>query len=80
MSKLEIKILTPRETLFEGQVSSLVAPGEDGLFGILPKHSPMIVKLKKGYLKVENQGQAKNIPINEGFLEVKKDVVTVLFA
>lgn len=79
MDNLTIKILTPEEVVFEGSAFSLVAPGQDGLFGILPSHAPMIAKLKKGYLKVEGQGEAKNIPINEGFLEVDEDFVTILF-
>ena len=78
MKELTLKILTPEQVTFEGKVSSLVAPGVKGLFGVWPDHAPMIARLKQGFLKVSGQGQVRSLPINEGFLEVDRNVVTVL--
>ena len=79
MDDISIKIINPKEVVFEGHVSSLVAPGSEGLFGILPGHAPMMALLKGGYLKIEGHGQTKSIFIENGFLEVEKNKVTVLF-
>ncbi len=78
MPTLFIKIINPEEIIFEGNASSLVAPGMQGLFGILPGHASMIAMLKKGHLKIETQEQTKNILVQGGFLEVSENTVTVL--
>ena len=40
--KLKIRITTPRETLFEGEASSVSSTNVDGAFDILPMHANFI--------------------------------------
>jgi F-type H+-transporting ATPase subunit epsilon len=69
---MELHVITPDETLFEGKVSHVVLPGLDGSFGILNDHAPMISALTKGTVKVEqdtaeNDGKKKNGKYNLEF-------------
>ena len=48
-----LKVITPDETLFIGNISQVVLPGIDGSFGILKNHAPMISALAKGTVKVD---------------------------
>ncbi|MBD3636027.1 MAG: F0F1 ATP synthase subunit epsilon [Crocinitomicaceae bacterium] len=57
-----LEVITPDEMLFKGNVTHVVLPGLDGLFGVLSNHAPMISGLAEGTVKVEqvvadNQGE-----------------------
>lgn len=41
--------------LFEGQSASVVLPGDEGQFEILDFHKPILSRLKKGFILVDNQ-------------------------
>ena len=78
MAKLTVKILTPEKISYEGIVNSVIAPGDEGLFGVLPNHAPMIASLVTGKLQIEGEKGVDYIEIMNGFLEVKDNTVTVL--
>lgn len=78
MKELQLKIISPEKLLFQGSVLSVTLPGTDGEFGILPNHAPLIASLDKGEIsyEIEDASQEK-VVIESGFVEVKKNVVTV---
>lgn len=45
------------DIVFEGQASSVVLPGMDGEFEVLDFHKPIISRLKKGYIIVDNRDE-----------------------
>jgi F-type H+-transporting ATPase subunit epsilon len=47
-----LEIVTPFRKVFSEPVSEIVAPGEEGYFGVLPRHTPLLTSLQTGYLKV----------------------------
>ena len=76
---MQLEIITPDKTLFEGEVKSAVFPGTEGSFGVLEGHAPMIATLKVG--KIELTGPANNkmsFPITGGVVEILKNKVVVL--
>lgn len=75
---MKLEIITPNQEIFTGEVSLIQLPGIDGLFEILNLHAPFIAALKKGKIKVENQGNIEYFEINSGVVEVLKNKVLVL--
>lgn len=75
---MKLEIITPNQEIFTGEVSLIQLPGIDGLFEILNLHAPLITALKKGKIKVENQGNIEYFEINSGVVEVLKNKVLVL--
>ncbi len=75
---MKLEIITPNQEIFTGEVSLIQLPGIDGLFEILNLHAPLIAALKKGKIKVENQGNIEYFEINSGVVEVLKNKVLVL--
>ena len=76
---LTLRIVTPEKTLLEEQVVSVQFPGEDGLFGILPRHASMVSLTETGMLVAEKPGGEKiEMLVHDGFAEVRNDVVTIL--
>ncbi len=65
-----LEIVTPVRKVFSGQVNSLIAPGEDGYFGVLPRHAAMLSSLAIGHLKVETPQKTLHFAISGGFAEV----------
>ena len=76
---MNIEIITPDETVFEGIVKLAQFPGIDGSFEILNMHAPLISVLKKGKIKIQdNQNQVQFFDIKGGVVEVLKNKILVL--
>ncbi len=57
------------EIYFEGQATSVILPGVDGELEILDFHKPIITKLKKGLITVDN---TKEFPIRGGVVKMNQ--------
>lgn len=68
------------EILFEGNVTSVTAPGAAGELTVLANHSPLITVLKKGVVKVrvEKEGNLQEFEISGGLLETSGNRTTIL--
>lgn len=78
MATFNMKIVTPESCVFDSEVDSLVAPGVDGLFGVLAHHAPMIAAIDEGVLKASVSGIDIFFGVGKGVLEVSGDHVLVL--
>jgi F-type H+-transporting ATPase subunit epsilon len=76
--KILLEVVTPEKTLLKEMVDIVVAPGEEGEFGVLPNHIPFLSKLKVGELRFRIGTATRFIAIMGGFAEVLPDHVTVL--
>ena len=47
-----LEIITPEQTLFKGEVESVLFPGSLGDFQVLNNHAPIVSTLKKGEVKI----------------------------
>ncbi len=56
----------------------VVAPGEGGDMGILPKHAPLLSTLRFGFIRVRNQGNEEVFTVAGGIIEVQPDIITIL--
>jgi F-type H+-transporting ATPase subunit epsilon len=77
---MNLEILTPEKKLYSGNVYGVQLPGTTGLFEVLEKHAPLVSALKAGRLKVlkDRSNQVSYFDIQEGFVEVINNSVTVL--
>ncbi|MDR2679834.1 MAG: F0F1 ATP synthase subunit epsilon [Tannerella sp.] len=75
---IEIRILSPQGTIYDGKVSHVRFPGEAGAFAVYPSHAPIISTLVKGNIVCFPEGGEKQtFPIRNGFAEIKNDRATV---
>lgn len=76
---LKLEIVTVERMLFSDDVDMVIAPGSEGVMGILPNHASLLTSLKFGELVVRKQGKDDQIfAVGGGFLEVLPNKVTVL--
>lgn len=79
MAKLMVEVVTGDRVVYrEDEVDMVVAPGADGMLGILPRHAPIISLLAMGEMRVVKDRQEEPLTIFGGFLEVAHDTVRVL--
>lgn len=73
------ELVSPERLMLSRQVGMVVVPGSEGLFGVLPRHAPLISTLVPGVIDVYEQGAVTDrIFIAGGFAEVTEDRCTVL--
>ncbi len=76
---MELEIITPDATLFEGKVSLIQVPGSMGSFAILQYHAPIISTLEKGKIRVEDSGgSVQYFDIEGGVVEVQRNKAIIL--
>ncbi len=79
MDTLVLEVLTPNGSIFNGAVTSVTVPGEEGEFGVLAGHVALTTLLKAGVIDViKENGKKESIVVNWGVVQVANNTVTVL--
>jgi F-type H+-transporting ATPase subunit epsilon len=74
-----VEIVTPARVIFQGEITSLSAPGTVGGFQVLYNHAPLLSSLGTGVLKIrEPEGKDVVYATSGGFVEVKNNKAVVL--
>ncbi len=80
MRTYQCSIVTPSGKVFDDQIESLTAPGQEGFFGVFAHHTPMISILKKGVIQIKKNTEQKYFAIDSGILEVAKNNQVLILA
>ena len=79
MNTIHVDVVSAEESIFSGQARFVALPGETGELGILPRHTPLITRIKPGSVRIEMaDGSEEFVFVAGGILEVQPDCVTVL--
>jgi F-type H+-transporting ATPase subunit epsilon len=77
-TKIVLEVVTPMGLLLREEVDEVVAPGEDGYFGVRPGHTPFLTTLGLGEISYRVGGQWFYLTCFWGFCEVLPDRVNAL--
>jgi len=77
---LHVDVVSAEESIFNGEAKFVALPGENGELGILPRHTPLITRIKPGAVRIvrADNGEEEFVFVAGGILEVQPGVVTVL--
>jgi F-type H+-transporting ATPase subunit epsilon len=75
---MQVTVISPEASMFDGEADAVVAPAFDGQVGILPNHAPFMTLLGEGTLTVRRAGTASRFSIRGGFLQVVGNRVRVV--
>ncbi|MGH7196847.1 MAG: F0F1 ATP synthase subunit epsilon [Candidatus Saccharimonadales bacterium] len=75
--KLQVKILSPSQTYYEGPAHSVSAVNKVGPFDVLANHANFFSLLSKGDIVVSTPGQELRFPIEDGIVKVTNNAVTL---
>ena len=77
-NRLEVSLISPEATVFEGNASQVIVPAWDGQLGVLPDHAPIIALLGSGELRIDADGGRQLFDVSGGFMQVVDNRVTIL--
>jgi len=73
------ELVSPERLIMSKDVSMVVVPGSEGLFGVLPRHTSMLSALSPGVVDIyEEEVITERLFVVNGFAEVTADRCTVL--
>jgi F-type H+-transporting ATPase subunit epsilon len=76
--KLALEIVTPEGLLLRDEVDEVIAPGEQGYFGVRPGHTPLMATLGLGEFSYRKESSWHRLTCFSGWCEVLPDRVNVL--
>lgn len=71
---LDVSLLSPQEILFEGKAKTVILPGEEGVFEVLPLHRRLLSRLITGNLFIDE----RVFSIKRGIVKVNQNKVTII--
>ena len=75
---MDVQIITPDKSLYQGQADLITVPGTSGSIGILNHHAPLVSSLKKCEIKIVLNEKEEFFKIEGGVIEVSQNKVIVL--
>ena len=76
---IHVDVVSAEESIFSGEASFVVLPGEAGELGIYPRHTPLITRIRPGSVRIQKPGGEEELVfVAGGILEVQPKVITVL--
>ncbi len=76
--KILLEIASPYRQVLNIEVDEVIAPGEEGQFGVLPGHTPFLATVTVGQLMYRQGNQMKHVAVSHGYAEVEYHRVIVL--
>ncbi len=80
MATLHVDVVSAEELIFSGEAKFVALPGENGELGIMPRHTPLITRIRAGAVRIlrADNGEEEFVFVAGGILEVQPGTVTVL--
>ena len=80
MATLHVDVVSAEGSIFSGEAKFVALPGEAGELGILPKHTPLITRIRPGAVRIQraDSDEEEFVFVAGGILEVQPGIVTVL--
>ncbi len=71
---LDVTVVTPEKVIFEGKAKSIILPGEQGVFELLPYHKPLLSRLVSGKLLIDKS----TFSIRRGIVGINHNKATII--
>ena len=80
MATLHVDVVSAEGSIFSGEAKFVALPGESGELGILPRHTPLITRIRPGAVRITraDNDQEEFVFVAGGILEIQPGIVTVL--
>ena len=78
MGRLFLEVITPEKILASREIDSVIAPGTEGEFGVLPNHINFLSGIVPGELRYNVGSKWEYLCVTTGFVEVSSDRVSIL--
>src|SRR5919202_6507535 len=76
--QLFCRIITPEETIFDGEADLVVARIADGEIGVLVDHAPVVSTVEFGDVRIHQDDERHIFATSDGFFKVSENLVQIL--
>ena len=73
-----VDVVTPYEQFFDGEVEMAIVTGTDGEIGVLAGHTPVVVALAPGEIRLLVGGEWRIAAASNGYAEVDRTRMTIV--
>ena len=81
MNTLHVDVVSAEELIYSGTAEYVTAPAEAGEIGVLPRHAPLLTRIRPGAVRIRVANSDEDdviLFVSGGLMEVQPHVVTVL--
>jgi F-type H+-transporting ATPase subunit epsilon len=75
---IHVDIVSAEKEIYSGRAEMVFAPLVTGGVGVLPRHAPLLARMKAGEIRVRTATEELHFYVSGGLLEVQPHVITVL--
>lgn len=76
---LFLRVVAPDKTVIETDVTSVTFMGEDGSYGILAHHAPLMTPTVPGVVTIKHlDGSVEEMLVTDGFAEVRNNTLSLI--
>ena len=76
---MHVDIVSAEAEIYSGRATMVFAPAVMGEVGIMPRHTPLLTKIRPGEVRIRTEGGAEeSFYVSGGMLEVQPHVVPIL--
>lgn len=76
---VHVDIVSAEAEIFSGPATMIFVPGVMGELGIMPRHAPLLTKIKPGEVRIRTEdGNEEFFYVSGGMLEIQPHVITIL--
>lgn len=76
--QLFCRVITPQDTVFDGEVDLVIARIFDGEIGVLVDHAPTISTVEIGDVRIQQGDETTVYATSDGFFKVSENLVQIL--
>ncbi|MBI5816436.1 MAG: ATP synthase F1 subunit epsilon [Nitrospinae bacterium] len=75
---ISLQVVTPGGMVEDAKVNLVTIPGVEGVFGVMPGHSPFFTLIAPGVISYDEGGMPRELAVSGGFVEVTQGKTLVL--
>ena len=76
--QLFCRVITPQQTVFDGQANMIVTKIADGEIGVLVDHVPTVSTVQIGDVRIRQGEEMTVFAVSEGFFRISENLVQIL--
>jgi F-type H+-transporting ATPase subunit epsilon len=74
-----VTIRSPEALIFEGEATMIIAPGQEGMLGLLPGHMPLVTPLRAGEVTLHaSTPNTRSFQLNGGLLYFENNTCRIV--
>ncbi|MCF7919345.1 MAG: ATP synthase F1 subunit epsilon [Candidatus Cloacimonetes bacterium] len=75
---IELRVILPHKSVFDGTCDHVIIPGIDGDFGVSAGHTPFMTVIRPGIMEIFTGEDVTKYALHDGFVSVENSKVTIV--